>query len=100
MDAINQNEAWDIALSKVQELGRASGGDFEILAEETRTIELGWVFFYNSSNFVRTGDIKFALAGNGSLLVTKDGQISCLPTASPWEDVVGKMARSASGRAV
>ncbi|MYN39620.1 hypothetical protein GTP55_09570 [Duganella sp. FT109W] len=100
MDAINQNEALDIALAEINELGHSSGGELEILLEETQTIELGWVFFYNSSDFIRTGDFKFALAGNGPLLVMKDGQISWLPTAVPWQDDVTKIARPASGRAV
>lgn len=36
----------------------------------------GWVFFYNTEEFVRTGDIVHALGGNGPILVDRrDGTV-------------------------
>ena len=40
---------------------------------DTATIEkpFGWVFFYNSERFLATGDVIYALAGNGPVFVNK-----------------------------
>ena len=40
---------------------------------EKHTIEkpYGWVFFYNSKEFVETGEFRYRLAGNGPVIVNK-----------------------------
>jgi hypothetical protein len=97
MDSLNYRAALRIAQAKVTELAVAEGEQFEVLAGETLEIEQGWVFFYNSADYVRTGDPVQALAGNGPVLVLRNGQTAVLPSAISWQDEVSKMPQPASG---
>jgi hypothetical protein len=82
-----------IALAKlrVDELAIIAHDRFEILPESSKETEQGWVFFFNSADFVRTRNPTTALAGNGPILVTRDGAIYELPSAIPWEDAVKRI---------
>ena len=44
---------------------------FKIMLDETIETDDYWVFFYNSSKFLETGDISYALAGNAPFIVDK-----------------------------
>ncbi|NVM75000.1 hypothetical protein FHW83_000780 [Duganella sp. SG902] len=99
MDTISRSAALQIAQAKVHELASAAGDDFALQPNHTREIEQGWVFFFNSAEYVRTGNYIHALAGNGPLLVLRNGNVVMLPSAVPWEGVVSEMARPAGGRA-
>ncbi|WP_430649450.1 YrhB domain-containing protein [Bradyrhizobium uaiense] len=48
------------------------------------------MFFYNSSRYIETGDIAFALAGNGPIFVDRNGAVKTLPTSVPWEIAIKK----------
>ena len=48
----------------------------------------GWIFFYNSRDFVETSDATAALAGNGPILVTHSGEVSETPSAVAWESEI------------
>lgn len=99
MKTLNRAAALKIARAKVDELGRMARDAFDIVTAETKEVKQGWLFFYNSADFVRTGDPMFALAGNGPLLVLRDGQVAMLPTAVPWQEAIGQMADAgADGR--
>ena len=91
MNTINCAAALKIARAKVDELGRMAGDAFDILTAETKEVKQGWLFFYNSADFIRTRDPMFALAGNGPLLILRDGQVATLPTAVPWQEAVDQM---------
>jgi hypothetical protein len=99
MAMISRSAALQIAQAKVSELAAAAGDDFALMPNETREVDQGWVFFFNSADYVRTGNHLHALAGNGPLLVLRDGGVVALPSAVPWEEVVGKMARPTGRRA-
>ena len=43
----------------------------QILTEYTETHEFGWVFYYNSVKYIKTGDFREALAGNAPLIINK-----------------------------
>ncbi|TGS04303.1 hypothetical protein EN834_08230, partial [bacterium M00.F.Ca.ET.191.01.1.1] len=46
-----------------------------IIDEATQEFDVGWIFFYQSSRFLETGDVQDSLAGNAPLFVSrKDGQ--------------------------
>ena len=48
--------------------------------------DFGWVFFWNTKEFAGTGDHRFALAGNGPLVVDRhDGHLYGFGTAIPLE---------------
>jgi hypothetical protein len=99
MDSLNHHAALRLAQAKVYELAFSEGEEFEILAGETREVEQGWVFFYNTADYVRTGDPLQALAGNGPVLVLRSGRIAVLPSAISWQDELSKMPQAAGGRA-
>jgi hypothetical protein len=65
------------------------------------TIEkpFGWVFFYNSKKFLETGEIGFALAGNGPAMVNRyDGTIEFGGTANPPEFYIEEYERKLASR--
>ena len=62
-----------------QEINRTYQGEFGplvILGEHTIEKEYGWIFFYSTQRYAETGDIQYALAGNGPLIVERsDGAV-------------------------
>lgn len=73
----------------LKELETSVGEELCVLPDETVECSSGWVFFFNSKKFIRTGDPKYGLAGNGPLLVNKNtGDIVQLGTAYPVEDYI------------
>ncbi|WP_158568737.1 MULTISPECIES: YrhB domain-containing protein [unclassified Duganella] len=97
MSSISDSNALKVAEAKVHELGAASGDEFEILHAETREVEQGWVFFYNSADFVQTRNPLSALAGNGPILVLRDGRVAVLPTSMPWQEAVTQLPLQEAG---
>ena len=98
-DTLNRGAALKIARAKVEQLGRLAGDEFHILAAETRELKQGWLFFYNSAEFLRTRDPMFALAGNGPILVLRGGEVATLPTAVPWQEAIAQLSDAgADGR--
>lgn len=62
------------------------GDELVIIPEATLEREYGWVFFYDSRRHVETDDFRYALAGNGPVLVEKDdGSVHEFGTARPVE---------------
>lgn len=49
-----------------------------------------WCVHYNNRSFILTGDIGFALAGNGPILVSDDGRVGQAGTAMPVEHYVAE----------
>lgn len=88
MPSLNRESAIALARQRIDQFAQAAGDQFEILSDSTREIEQGWVFFFNTADFVRTRNPASALAGNGPLLVTREGVIHELPSAIPWDDAV------------
>jgi hypothetical protein len=44
------------------------------IIQDSSTIEkeYGWIFFYSTERFVKTGNYLYALAGNGPIIVNKN----------------------------
>ncbi len=54
----------------------------EILESETLEKEWGWIFFYESADYIRIEDEKYAIAGNASFIVNKtSGELVVTGTA-------------------
>ncbi|HDR9769529.1 TPA: hypothetical protein QDC27_004794 [Burkholderia cepacia ATCC 25416] len=51
-------------------LARAVG--ITIIDAATSEFDVGWVFYYQSSRFLETGDVRDSLAGNAPLFVSRD----------------------------
>jgi len=67
----------------------SSHGDDRLIVCEEDTIDkpYGWVVFYTSEKWLATGDFRYAIAGNGPIVVLKDsGEMIPLGTARPVED--------------
>jgi Immunity protein 35 len=88
MHRLDVGSAEVIARERVNKLAEAAGDQFEILSELTRAVDVGWVFFFNTSDFVRTRETSCAVAGNGPILIAHDGTTYELPSAIPWEQAV------------
>ncbi|GAB4037256.1 YrhB domain-containing protein [Spirosoma gilvum] len=58
------------------------------IAVLTRSQEesFGWIFFYQSKEFIETGNIRYAFGGNSPIIVNKQtGELSKTGTAHPIE---------------
>lgn len=63
-----------------------------ILDDKTLEIPEGWVFFYNSREYIETGDFSFCLAGNAPVVVTRDeGRVHATGTAEPLETYLNRL---------
>jgi hypothetical protein len=56
MPKITEALALQLAQRRVNQLASAAGDEFKILLENTRSVEQGWVFFFNTSDVVLTGN--------------------------------------------
>jgi immunity protein 35 of polymorphic toxin system len=62
------------------------GDNVALLDAETLDTDVGWVFFYESVDYLRSGDFRDALAGNAPIVVDKaSGQLHVTGTAEPLE---------------
>lgn len=91
MRTITKTIAFEVARREVDRLASAAEDSFELLTEETKDVGNGWLFFFNSSDFVRSRSPVDALAGNGPLLVLEDGQVHHLPSSIPWQEALKKI---------
>jgi hypothetical protein len=59
-----------------------------ILDGHTIEADFGWVFFWTSKQYIETGELRYALAGNGPLIVDRrDGSVHETSAAEPLEKV-------------
>ncbi len=66
-------------------------GGFKVVLVDSHTREetFGWVFFYTSEDYIRTGETKYALAGNAPLIVNRNsGKIIVTGTAYSIEHYI------------
>ena len=54
--------------------------DVVVVEDETRVTDYGWVFFYQTERYLRTGELGAMLVGNGPILVLRDGSVHRLPS--------------------
>lgn len=89
MSIDNLTEARKVAEERISQIAKLAGGDFIII----KSIEVpeGWIFFYNSREYVETKDDMFALIGNGPVFVNRLGSVEELTSALPWKDALQKL---------
>ncbi|WP_375491028.1 YrhB domain-containing protein [uncultured Jatrophihabitans sp.] len=58
----------------------ALGVDLVVL-EPPQEFAQGWLFLYDSKDYVQTGNISSAIAGNGPIAVFSSGEVQLLGTA-------------------
>lgn len=91
MGMIDASEARQIAAERVREIEQEAGYKLELLHLSTVQVKQGWIFFYNSADFIRTGNASDALAGNGPLFVALDGKLTELPSSKPWQQALDEL---------
>lgn len=85
MQPITEAEAIQIAKNYIVQLASETNDCFGLLPEETVNVGKGWIFFYNSCDFISSRDYIDALAGNGPLFISHDRKVYELPSGIPWE---------------
>ncbi|MFN7990014.1 MAG: YrhB domain-containing protein [Thermoanaerobaculia bacterium] len=77
--------------------GRTARGGFVPVIVDERTLETpwGWVFFYESEEFLRTRDFAEALVGNGPIGVARaDGKLYEIGSADSIGDALARIAEA------
>lgn len=90
MPKIAETAAFQLAQNRVNQLALGAGDEFKIFLEKTRSVDQGWVFFFNTSDFVLTGNPVSRLAGNGPIFVSNNGKVHDLPSSVPWENALNQ----------
>jgi Immunity protein 35 len=85
---ISPDRAKELAEETVAALGAARGDEFALICDKTIEVSGGWVFFYNSREFIETGNPISALAGNGPIFVDRGGAIHHLASAVASEEAI------------
>ena len=80
--------ATEIARKHISQLATAAGDSFELLLEEAKDVAQGWLFSFNTCDFVRSRNPADALAGNGPILVLQNGQVRELSSTIPWKQAL------------
>jgi hypothetical protein len=86
MPLISSGPPTDLAASRIETLEQAQaaamsclhadadmGDEVELIASETCEFDAGWVFYYQSARYLRTGAFKDMLVGNAPLFVARNG---------------------------
>src|SRR5262249_54996518 len=90
----NQKEARNLAEQLLSTLEGVPPTELVILDEHTIETDFGWVFFWSSKRYVETGESRYALAGNGPLIVDRrDGSIHKTSTSEPTDEIIERYRR-------
>jgi hypothetical protein len=83
---MTKRDAQRIAVEYLKAKQAQAGSELVLLSAKTIERSFGWVFFYDSKLHVETGDLRYALAGNAPIVITRaDGRIHETGTAHPLE---------------
>ena len=81
---ITKKKAIQIAEEYVQK--QSTQYNLVLLHEHTLDFEAGWVFFYQTKEYVETGDFTKMIAENAPIIIdNKDGTLHITGTTSPVE---------------
>ena len=98
---LTREEARQLVYARISAEGSCAEHTVElaILDNETIEKEYGWVFFYQTKEYLKTGNILDALVGNAPYIVNKyTGELIETGTANPIEDYIAEYeARSGYG---
>src|SRR4030095_8140087 len=79
---ITKAEARVIAAARIREHEESPDGVTRVIVDaDTIETEFGWIFFYQSEEFLLTDSVSDMLVGNAPIVVDRnDGAVSLLPT--------------------
>jgi hypothetical protein len=96
---LTKPEAMELVAKKLRQM---STPDVPFVVDDAGTIEKphGWVFFFNSKQYLETEDYRYALAGNGPVIVNKhDATVEFFGTfKSPSEFIAEYESKLAEGQ--
>lgn len=94
---ITESEAKAKIQSELASYPQLEGDKYIVLDEFTISREWGWVFFYTSEMWHKTGELSYAVAGNAPFIVEKStGNVIVTGTAEPIENYLKRY--EATGR--
>ena len=94
-DRVDVHTARGLARHQVATMAVDLGLDLVLEPEKTMDTDVGWVFFYNSREFVETGDPRHSVIGNAPLLIDgRTGLVHLLGTEHPVEHYLFEYRRS------
>ncbi len=85
---MNLEEAADAVLRHLGQRGVGEPGGIALIPSCTIEKPYGWVFSYNSREYVETGNILSALCGQGPVLVLATGEIVEFGSALPGNEQI------------
>jgi hypothetical protein len=88
---ITRDTATALAREEIERLQCDAGCALSMRPELTTETANGWVFFYNSEEFISTRVPSTALVGNGPIFVNPDGEVHLLGTHLSWEEQVANL---------
>ncbi len=91
---ISFERAKEMASNKLKEIESRSFSKLAFLEQRTREFEYGWVFFYQSEEFIRTGKSETRVGGNAPLIVDKyKGDVHITGTAKRIEEYIDEYCK-------
>jgi hypothetical protein len=82
-------------ISKILTEKAPPGEPWAIAEKGTMEIASAWIFFYNSQQYLETGNVIHALAGNGPVFVDKKtGEVQFYGSTPPLEVIIEKYEKS------
>lgn len=91
---IDRDEAIRRARAELGEMSARSAQTFVLLEDLTREESFGWVFFWQSEAFVKSGDFRDALGGNAPLVILREsGELLTTGTAHPIDHYLDEIRR-------
>lgn len=89
MIMLNEEGANKVALEHLATLEKEIGEPLGLANSETLEKAFGWVFFYNSKDYIETGNFRSMLAGNAPFIVDRNsGEVHVTGTAKSVEDYI------------
>jgi len=94
MNKITASAARELVRDRLDALALEIGFELDILDSKTVEGPEGWIFFFNSTRFISTGDGLWALAGNGPIVVKNTGSFEELSSADGLDVAYEKVGLS------
>lgn len=92
---LSDGEALAVAFDFLRSKNQFKKYNLVILTDQTLVRPYGWIYFYATKEFVETGNILYALGGNGPFIVERDtGLVFELPARHPVEDWIRRYEAS------
>jgi hypothetical protein len=80
--------------------GHADKPQLHLVVTSTTEYEFGWLFAFSAKEYLETGDVRYALAGNAPLIVDRqDGQLYVTGTAHPVDHYLSEYRNGVRRRA-